>query len=54
MQRIFKANNNQRGFLALFSAVIVNLSNNCNCDYILFTKSPWPGNSEITNDILSK
>ena len=23
-------------------------SNNCNCNYILFTKLPWPGDSEKT------
>ena len=23
-------------------------SSNCNCNYILFTKLPWPGDSEMT------
>ena len=31
-----------------FKYVICNCNCNCNCNYILFTKLPWPGDSEGT------
>ena len=30
------------------ATVIKKINKNCNCNYILFTKLPWPGDSEVT------
>ena len=43
------ANVNNNMLTYKIGRILLRLFNcNCNCNYILFTKLPWPGDSEVT------